>query len=446
MATLLSAVGLLVSGLTATASPAAAAEPCPAERLCLYSGTGLEGLQFVAGSTQTCFWLGRYGLGEGSAGINSYVNNLPVTAQVYQFDTTGLSSADHILRGSIRSGGASSNTGASDPTSPWHRLDKVCTGGADPLTSPSFAFGAEYDADPSRYADVPGTKLEFDAAQGQASYLWTRNVSVGNVAALGDHKNIGVTTAIRCMYADGRALPADKEGGAYWAANLVPPGETALAPSVRWTFVAPTTDRYRCRVSVLGYATWIGAGNSVAMQVDAGAGLSRAVYGDTAGWTQAEAVEPPALTPGTTKSFLDHVYTPRGTDRIAIVMDANMTSCNNDKDGIAPNYGIDKCAGESDPTAHHTDASTWIEAQPVRADGSTCGVPLKSAVARWNITERKHHQTATNVLYLTTAQLGACDRVRATLKVTNHAGNRLQVHTGYASQRIAKTHGSAFTY
>ena len=439
------AVGLFAAGLAKIAPPAAAAEECPADRLCLYSSTELRGLKFAAASTKACFWLARYGLGEGTNGVNSYVNNLAVTAQVYQFDTgPGTSSADYTLRGSIRAAGASSDTGAVDPTSPWHRLDKVCTGGADPMTSPAFVFGAEIDADPLRYADVPGTKLDFDATQGQPSYLWTRNVSVGNVSALAEHKNIGVTTAIRCMYADGRALPADIESGAYWAANLVPPGETLLTPSVRWTFVAPTTDRYRCRVSVLGYATWIGTGNSVAMQVEPGAELARAAHSGMSRWTLEE--EPAALTPGSTKSFLDHVYVPQGTERIAIVMDANMTSCNNDKDGVPPNYGIDTCAGQEDPTGHYTDAATWSEAQPVKADGSACGTPLTSARAEWHITERKHHQTATNTLYLGTAQLGGCDRLRVALKVSNTAGNRLQVHSGYGSQRIAKTHATAFTY
>ncbi|MFF1275704.1 peptidase inhibitor family I36 protein [Streptomyces marokkonensis] len=447
MVAVLFAVGLLALGLGKTAPPAAAAEECPAERLCLYSSTELRGLKFAAASTKACFWLGRYGLGEGTNGVNSYVNNLPVTAQVYQFDTgPGTSSADYTLRGSIRAGGASSNTGAVDPGSPWHQLDKVCTGGADPMTSPAFVFGAEYDADPLRYADVPGTKLEFDATQGQSSYLWTRNVSVGNVSALGEHKNVGVTTAIRCSYADGRALPTDKESGAYWAANLVPPGETVLTPSVRWTFVAPTTDRYRCRVSVLGYASWIGAGNSVAMQVEPGAELARAVHSGMSRWTLADATEPAALTPGSTQSFLDRVYVPQGSERIAIVMDTNMTSCNNDKDGVTPNYGIDACAGAEDPVAHYTNATTWIEAQPLRADGSTCGAPLTSALATWHITERKHHQTATNTLYLGTSQLGACDRLRVALKVSNTSGNRLQVHSGYISQRIARTHATAFTY
>ncbi|WP_455354658.1 peptidase inhibitor family I36 protein [Streptomyces sp. SYSU K217416] len=443
---ILSVAGLVFAGLVGATPPAAAAEECPANTLCLYSSTDLRGLKLTAASTNYCFWLGRYGLGEGTNGINSYVNNLPVTAQVYQFDTgPGTSSADYTLRGSIRAGGASSNTNAVDPASPWHQLDKVCTGGADPMTSPGFDVAAHPTANPLNYADVPGTKLEFDAAAGRASYLWSRDVSIGNLTPLGDHKNVGVTAAFRCMYADGRALPAGHETGAYWAANLVPPGETALLPSIRWTFIAPTTDRYRCRISVLPYATWINDANPVTMRVKAGATLARAVHSGMHRWTLGGS-EPAALRPGATTSILERVYTPSGTDRIAIVMDANMTSCNNDKDNIPPNYGVDDCADLTDPTAHHTKAATWIEAQPETSDGTPCGAPLKSSVALWNISERKHHQTATNTLYLGTAQLGACDRLRLSLKVSNTEGNRLQIHAGLASQNIAKTHGLAFTY
>ncbi|MBK3623432.1 peptidase inhibitor family I36 protein [Streptomyces sp. MBT49] len=446
VSSLLAVAGLLFAGLVGSASPAAAAEECPADRLCLYSSTQLRGLKFSAASTNTCFWLGRYGLGEGTNGINSYVNNLPVTAQVYQFDTgAGTSSADRTLRGSVRAGGASSDTDAVNPASPWHTLDKVCTGGADPMTSPGFDVSAHSTADPANYADVPGTKLEFDAAAGAKSYLWSRDVSVRNLTSLAEHRNVGVTAALRCMYADGRALPSGYETGSYWAANFVPTVDTALLPSVRWTFIAPTADRYRCRISVLPYATWIDADDTATMRVEAGATLARAVYSAMDRWSLGGA-DPAALTPGTTTSVLDHVYTPGGTGDIAIVMDANVTSCNNDKDGVSPNYGIDDCSDPADPTAHHTKASTWIEAQPQKSDGTRCGSPLKSAVASWNISERKHHQTATNSLYLTTADLGSCDRVRVSLKVSNTEGNRLQVHAGPASQNIVKTHALAFTY
>lgn len=443
---LLSVAGLVFAGLVGAASPAAAAEECPANKLCLYSSTELRGLKFTAASTSACFWLGRYGLGEGTNGINSYVNNLPVTAQVYQYDTgPGTSSADHTLRGSIRAGGASSDTDAVNPASPWHALDKVCTGGADPMTSPGFDVSAHSTADPANYADVPGTKLEFDATAGQKSYLWSRDVSIRNLTSLAEHRNVGVTAAFRCMYADGRALPSGYETGSYWAANFVPTVETALLPSIRWTFTAPTADRYRCRISVLPYATWINATDTATMRVEAGATLARAVHSGMDRWTLGGA-EPAALAPGATTSILEHVYAPSGTDSIAVVMDANVTSCNNDKDGVSPNYGIDACTDPADPTAHHTKASTWIEAQPEKSDGTRCGSPLKSAVASWNISERKHHQTATNTLYLSTAQLGACDRLRVSLKVSNTEGNRLQVHAGLASQNIAKTHGLAFTY
>lgn len=53
------AVGLFAAGLGKTAPPAAAAEECPADRLCLYSSTELRGLRFAAASTKVCFWLGQ---------------------------------------------------------------------------------------------------------------------------------------------------------------------------------------------------------------------------------------------------------------------------------------------------------------------------------------------------------------------------------------------------
>ena len=46
--------GLFAVGLGKIAPPAAAAEECPADRLCLYSSTELRGLKFAAASTKAC--------------------------------------------------------------------------------------------------------------------------------------------------------------------------------------------------------------------------------------------------------------------------------------------------------------------------------------------------------------------------------------------------------
>lgn len=312
-------------------------------------------------------------------------------------------------------------------------------GGVPALTTPATAASAAFEYEVKRnatpYQDIPGTEVLFTAAEGEKSYLWSRNLSVANVTPLGSGDNIGTTVAIRCRTSDGALLPVDSESGAYWAANLVPPGEKSLSPALRWVFTAPAAGTYNCRLSVVSYSTITQNGHSVTMRVPAGAELSRGVYAATARWTL-PATSASVIARGSTQTTLGYTYEPGDGDDITVVQDAALTTC-------AP--GSSLCAGGS--TAYSgTQAETWIEAQPQDPDGTKCGGTMAGPVAKWNISTAKHHQTATNTLRLTRTQLGGCSRVRVSLKVRNADGNPLNLHAGHASEQIAATHGLALTH
>ncbi|MFV0138266.1 hypothetical protein ACLGIH_34920 [Streptomyces sp. HMX87] len=289
--------------------------------------------------------------------------------------------------------------------------------------------------EPDIYRDIPGTATTFDAAAGEKSYLWSRNLSATAVTALRSGDNIGTTFAVRCRYASGAVLPQGTETGAYWAANLVPPGETSLNPGLRWMFQAPTTSTYTCRLSVTSYSSIINADRQVTMRIPAGAELGRLATSSASRWTL-PAASATTVARGTTATTLGYTHTvPAGGERTTIVQDANLTTC------VA---GSPYCDGGS--TAYHgTDVETWIEAQPQTPSGALCGGPIKGPVAKWSISNAKHHQTATNTLNITTAQLGGCNQVRTTLRVRHTAGNPVHVHAGHASEQIAATHGLAYT-
>lgn len=316
-------------------------------------------------------------------------------------------------------------------------ISLLLVGGGMPAIASATSSDFEYEVTrtASSYRDIPGTEVLFTAAEGEKSYLWSRNLSVANVTPLGSGDNIGSTLAVRCSYSDGGALPADTESGAYWAANLVPPGEKSISPALRWVFTAPTAGTYNCRLSVTSYSTIVQNGRSVTMQVSAGGELARGVYRSTARWTLPDA-SAVVIARGSTQTTLGYTYMPGNDDDITVVQDAALTTC-------APGSTI--CAGGSTAYAG-TQAETWIEAQPQNPDGTKCGNPINGSVAKWNISTAKHHQTATNVLHLTKSQLGGCTQIRTSLKVRNVDGNPLNLHAGYASGQIAATHGLAFTY
>ncbi|TQJ57753.1 hypothetical protein FBY34_5627 [Streptomyces sp. SLBN-115] len=311
-------------------------------------------------------------------------------------------------------------------------------GGSPALTSSASAASSTFDYEVTRnaaaYRDIPGTDVVFTAAAGERSYLWSRNLSVVSVSNLGSGDNVGTTAAVRCRHSDGTALPADSEAGAYWAANMVPPGENSAAPALRWVFTAPSAGTYNCRLSVTSYSTIIQNGRSVTMRVPAGAELARGTYASTARWTL-PAADTTVIARGVTQTTLGYTYTPGSGDDVTVVQDAALTTC-------APGSTI--CGGGS--TAYSgTQAETWIEAQPQNPDGSRCGGPIVGPVARWNISTAKHHQTAANTLHLDKAQLGGCTQTRVSLKVRNVDGNPVNLHAGYAPGQIAATHGLAFT-
>ncbi|MFJ4779886.1 hypothetical protein [Streptomyces sp. NPDC088762] len=307
--------------------------------------------------------------------------------------------------------------------------------GAPPADAASAGFEYQVTPKADTYKDVPGTDITFDAAAGERSFLWSRYFSTEPVPALSSGDNIGNTFAIRCRNADGTALPTGTESGAYWAANLVPPGEASLTAGLRWLFIAPADGSYTCRLSIVSYSSIIANGRSVTMRVPAGAELARAAYSAMSRWTLLDG-SGTVVERGTTVSTSGSTNTPAGGDNIVVYQDAALSTC-------AAGSGI--CPGGTDAYTY-TRAETWVEAQPRNPDGALCGEPVKSPVAQWNITNAKHHQTVTNTLRMTRSQLGGCTQIRMTLKVRNVDGNPLNIHDGYASGTIAATHGVAFSY
>ncbi|MFE7135626.1 hypothetical protein ACFVIM_32690 [Streptomyces sp. NPDC057638] len=298
-----------------------------------------------------------------------------------------------------------------------------------------FSYEVTRRADP--YHDIPGTEITFDALAGERSVLWTRNVSLspvpGSTLQAGD--NIGNTLAIRCRHADGVALPAGVEAGAYWASNLVPPGERAVTPSVRWAFQAPATGAYTCVLSVTSYSSIISGGRTERMQVAAGAELARVAYPNTARWTLPAGDR--VVGRGETATTLGYTIAPTGPQHsVAVIQDAAISTC-------PVNSSI--CAGGS--TAYDgTTLESWIEAQPQTPTGETCGPVIKSAVGVWPLSTAKHHLTVTNTLRLNRTEWGACTEARVTLKLKHLSGNPFNIHSGHASGGIVATHGVAHTY
>ncbi|MFF5973943.1 hypothetical protein ACFY7C_20670 [Streptomyces sp. NPDC012769] len=290
------------------------------------------------------------------------------------------------------------------------------------------------------YRDIPGTDVTFTAAAGERSYLWSRNVVLSNVTPLTAGDWLGTTLSIRCAYAGGTPetapLPAGVEAGAYWAANSLP-GETSQSPVVRWVFVAPEEGTYTCRLSVTSYSSIVATGRQVTMRVGAGAELARATYPYAARWTLLQESER-VVGSGSTATTLGYTVTPTGADRIAVVQDANLTTCKH-------NSPYDSCSGGSS-AYDGTHVQTWIEAQPQNPDGTRCGTPRTSTASTWRISNAKHHQAAVNTLYLTTADLGGCSQIRVSLKVRHTWGNPVLIHAGHVPGPLARTHGLAFTY
>ncbi|MEV5689457.1 peptidase inhibitor family I36 protein [Streptomyces sp. NPDC052164] len=127
-ATLTAALAVAGSMLV-NAAPATAVGGCPSGKLCLYRSTDYRTLDFTAASTGACFWLSDYGMGRGTNGINSYVNNLPVKATIWESSDLN----NWYANGTIRPGGFTSDTGAmTGEFSWWKESDKICTGSALP--------------------------------------------------------------------------------------------------------------------------------------------------------------------------------------------------------------------------------------------------------------------------------------------------------------------------
>lgn len=313
-------------------------------------------------------------------------------------------------------------------------------GGVEASTASTLAGAPEFLYQVTQqavYQNIPGTTITFTAAAaGDQSYLWTRNLSTENVTSLGSGDNIGNTFAIRCRDAAGVAIPG--ESGAYWATNLVPPGETSVAPTLRWLFVAPAAGTYNCRISISSYSTIIANGRSVTMRIPAGAELARAQYPKAARWTL-QSADLAMVGQGSTLTTLGATFAPgvAGADRIAITQDAAVTTCKQDST-------ITGCSGGSSAYSGST-VTTWIEAQPQTSTGAACGTVQQSSAVTRGISTAKHHFSLANTLYLTESQLGGCAKIRVTLKLRNEAGNPVVVQAGTVGG-MAATHGVAFEY
>lgn len=105
------AAGALVPSVAAQAAPTqttltTAAQPCPADNLCLYGSTGFNNMKFRTARHGYCWWLGNYGL---QNAVLSYDNNLG--AEVYFTNGSSASPTGQVVWSS-RVGGSSSNSGA----------------------------------------------------------------------------------------------------------------------------------------------------------------------------------------------------------------------------------------------------------------------------------------------------------------------------------------------
>ncbi|MET9041633.1 proteinase inhibitor I36 SMPI [Streptomyces sp. NPDC004362] len=123
-AAMLASVALAAGGTIATASPASAAQTCPADNLCLYASTGFNNMGLRTVKTSECFQLAFYNL---SGGIWSYRNNLSVKAVLWH---TSSVNQEWVADGTISSGGFSSNTSGN-----FNNAVLVCTGGRSPYWS-----------------------------------------------------------------------------------------------------------------------------------------------------------------------------------------------------------------------------------------------------------------------------------------------------------------------
>jgi hypothetical protein len=303
------------------------------------------------------------------------------------------------------------------------------------VAAPEFRYEVTRTA--AQVLDIPGTAVTFDARTGETAYLWARNLSTRNVTALRAGDNIGNTFVLQCRNSSGDLLPGQR--GAYWAANLVPPDERAVTPTLRWLFVAPDNDRFTCQLGIVSYSTIIENGRTVTMRIPAGAELARAEYPNTARWTL-QSSDAATVRDGATLTTLGATFTPAvaGADRIAVTQDAALTTC---KAGS----GVPGCSGGSAANPGST-VRIWIEGRPQTGSGAACGVLLRSPAVTRFISTAKHHLTATNTLYLTESQLDGCAQIRLTLKTQHVSGNPFRVHAGLAFGGLAATHGVAFEY
>lgn len=105
--------------MLATAPPAAAVGGCPSAKVCLYGATNYGDLRVTSASTKACFSLSQFKY----SGIKSYVNNLPVSAVIWE-----RSNGVYVAPNTLRPGGFSSNTGSAT----FGMNGALCMGGLNP--------------------------------------------------------------------------------------------------------------------------------------------------------------------------------------------------------------------------------------------------------------------------------------------------------------------------
>ena len=319
-------------------------------------------------------------------------------------------------------------------------LAVTAVAGTVSATADSVAEGAADDfvydvyADASHTVEIPGVATDLSLDDGQSVYLWTRDLAAENVTALSSGENIGTTFGLKCRNADGTDLDATEQG-TYWAANLVPPGETQLKPTLRWLFTPPAAGDYHCFGTVTGYSSVVAGGKDVQMRIPAGASLAQHAYPAARSWMLPQESER-VVSAGQEVTTLGVDYR-LGTDepKIAVVQDANLTTC---KPGSHP-------CGEGSGGVNGATVRTVITVKQLNADDTECAAPISGEPATRRITDAKHHLAATNTLYLERSQLADCDHLRLSLVVTVTDGNPVVLHGGLSSG-MSRSHGVVFEY
>ncbi|WP_189172044.1 hypothetical protein [Pilimelia anulata] len=310
----------------------------------------------------------------------------------------------------------------------WPLAALLLTAGVAWPTLAAAGDGApEFVYDVTRRAalrDIPGTAITFPARAGRAARLVAADLSTRPVTALAAGDNVGNTFAVSCA---GPKLDRSAEQGAYWATNLVPPGEKGVEPDLRWLFVAPADGEFTCRLRISSYSTIITGDRRVTMRIPAGARLTRLAAPEASRWTL-PAADATRVAGGESARVLRAVYPlPDGDAAVRVGQDAALSTCK-------ANSSIPGCAGGS-ADVDGSVVDTSIEVRPRAADGADCGADL--APPEHRISTAKHHLSATNTVDLPRERLRGCTSVEVALLVKHLSGNPVLIHAGTSAGNAA---------